>query len=160
FLRGRFLPGRRVYSPLFRRRLGVRWPWLRGPHYGYRPWLGRRFYGYGSPVLPVVGAPALPVEPPPPPPPPAVPSGAPVPPPPAPAEPPAGPPAGPSSPGGSPWIMLIQGCLRRLLGPGSTPMDGALGPQTRQALKGFQQQNGLPPSGDLDNATVQALQAA
>jgi hypothetical protein len=63
-------------------------------------------------------------------------------------------------PGGSPWILLVQGCLRKLFGPGATPMDATLGPQTRRALSVFQQQNGLPPTGDLDNATVQALQAA
>jgi hypothetical protein len=39
-------------------------------------------------------------------------------------------------------------------------MDAVMGPLTRRALQTFQHQNGLPPTGDLDAATVQALQAA
>ena len=63
-------------------------------------------------------------------------------------------------PSGSPVILLVQGCLRRLFGPGATPSDGVLGPETRRALRAFQRQNGLPPSGDIDNPTVRALQGA
>jgi peptidoglycan hydrolase-like protein with peptidoglycan-binding domain len=60
---------------------------------------------------------------------------------------------------GSPWVLLVQRCLRRLLGPG-VPIDGTLGPETRRSIQAFQQQQGLPPTGGLDNATVQALQDA
>jgi len=63
-------------------------------------------------------------------------------------------------PSGSPWILMVQSCLRRLFGAGATPVDGALGPQTRRAVRAFQRRAGLPPSGDLNSATVQALQRA
>ena len=140
-------PFRRGRSPGFGRRFAGRGAWPFRRFYGGRvfsplgyrrwPWLHRRFYGDRPPLL---GAPAiLPGLPPPPP--------------------PAMPAAGGDAPG-SPWITLVQGCLQKLLGPDSTPVDGALGPQTRSALRAFQQQNGLPPTGDIDNPTVQALQGA
>lgn len=44
------------------------------------------------------------------------------------------------------------------LDPG--PIDGTMGPQTQAALRIFQQQRGLPPSGTLDEATRQALLGA
>lgn len=40
--------------------------------------------------------------------------------------------------------------------PGS--IDGAIGYQTRAAIRGFQQRNGIPQSGELDTATKNALQ--
>ena len=103
-----------------------RWPWLRRRYYGY---------GYRPPLLGVPGA--LPVFPP------VLPG---LPPPPIPA-------IGGDAPG-SPWITLVQGCLQKLLGPGATPSDGVLGRQTRKALRAFQKQNGLPPTGDLDNVDL------
>jgi hypothetical protein len=69
-------------------------------------------------------------------------------------------PAPPPGPGGSPWILLVQSCLRKLYGPGVTPLDAWMGPMTQRALATFQQQNGLPATGGLDTATVQALQSA
>src|SRR5262245_60989703 len=71
---------------------------------------------------------------------------------------PAAPMAGPE-PSGSPWILLVQSCLRKILGPDAAPMNGRLGHGTRRALRAFQQQNSLPATGDLDTATVQALQS-
>ena len=44
---------------------------------------------------------------------------------------------------------------RRALSPGS--IDGLIGPQTRVALKSFQQQAGLPITGELDDATRSVL---
>jgi peptidoglycan hydrolase-like protein with peptidoglycan-binding domain len=41
------------------------------------------------------------------------------------------------------------------LDPG--PFDGAIGRQTEAALRVYQQQQGLPLSGQLDDATLQAL---
>lgn len=63
------------------------------------------------------------------------------------------------APAASPWIVLVQRCLRRLLGPG-VPVDGVLGAQTRRSIRAFQRQRGLPGTGMLDNITVQTLQAA
>jgi lipoprotein-anchoring transpeptidase ErfK/SrfK len=37
------------------------------------------------------------------------------------------------------------------------PMDGLWGPQTRAALRAFQRKAGLPPTGDLDDATLARL---
>jgi hypothetical protein len=37
------------------------------------------------------------------------------------------------------------------------PLDGALGRQTREALRGFQKAKGLRPTGELDAATLNAL---
>jgi peptidoglycan hydrolase-like protein with peptidoglycan-binding domain len=133
-----------VRSPLVGRGYyaGRAWPsrrfyggrWYSPLAYRRWPWLRRRVFGYRPPLLAApAGVPALP--------------------------PPPLPVAGGEAPG-SPWILLVQGCLRKLLGPGATPVDGVLGPQTQSALRAFQQQNGLPPTGGLDNATVQALQGA
>jgi peptidoglycan hydrolase-like protein with peptidoglycan-binding domain len=38
-------------------------------------------------------------------------------------------------------------------------IDGRPGPETTQAIREFQQQSGLPPTGRLDNRTLQALRA-
>jgi hypothetical protein len=134
--------GRAPHAGRYYYRGGRYWPYRRS--YGaapyapsaYRrwPWLSRRYYGgYRAPYYASQTAPLVP----------------------GPGEPMAG-----GRPEGSPWILLVQGCLRRLFGPGTTPSDGVLGPETRRALRAFQRQNGLPPSGQLDNPTVQALQGA
>jgi lipoprotein-anchoring transpeptidase ErfK/SrfK len=52
--------------------------------------------------------------------------------------------------------MQLQVVLERQgFGPGV--IDGGMGLSTRNALKGFQEANGLEPSGTLDEATTQAL---
>ena len=43
---------------------------------------------------------------------------------------------------------------------GELPADGLLGPMTRQAVARFQQQNGLQPTGELDEWTLYLLEAA
>ena len=58
----------------------------------------------------------------------------------------------------SPTVTWAQACLAKLLGPG-VPQDGILGPATRQAIEQFQMQQQLPPTGMLDDNTVNALQA-
>lgn len=53
--------------------------------------------------------------------------------------------------------LEAQVALARLgFSPGS--IDGAIGYQTRAAIRGFQQRNGIPQSGELDAATKNALQ--
>ncbi len=53
--------------------------------------------------------------------------------------------------------LEAQIALARLgFSPGS--IDGAIGYQTRAAIRGFQQRNGIPQSGELDTATKNALQ--
>src|SRR5262249_55760781 len=136
----RYYGGGRFYSP-----------------YAYRrwPWLYRRYYGYGAPAYePQVYAPpvaaALPPAPGAEPTPTAAPSAAPTAPmaePGAPMGAPGAPMAGPPEPSGSPWILLVQSCLRKILGPDAAPMNGRLGHGTRRALRQFQQQNSLPPTG-------------
>jgi peptidoglycan hydrolase-like protein with peptidoglycan-binding domain len=37
------------------------------------------------------------------------------------------------------------------------PIDGILGPRTAAALRAFQQQHGLAPSGEPDEATLREL---
>jgi outer membrane protein OmpA-like peptidoglycan-associated protein len=59
----------------------------------------------------------------------------------------------------SPTVAWAQGCLAQLLGS-EVPQDGIMGPDTRQAVMQFQMQQQLPPTGMLDDNTVQALQAA
>ena len=39
-------------------------------------------------------------------------------------------------------------------------IDGVLGPQTKQALKEFQEKNGLQQTGSLDRRTLTALNGA
>jgi Putative peptidoglycan binding domain len=68
---------------------------------------------------------------------------------------PLAPPA-PPTPSILPWA---QSCLNQLLGPWVL-QDGIMGPNTRQAVQQFQQQQQLPVTGMLDAATVTALQAA
>src|SRR4029453_1430967 len=54
---------------------------------------------------------------------------------------------------------LIRQVQQRLQAGGYTPgpLDGALGPQTRRALRGFQKAKGLRPTGEPDTATLDAL---
>jgi hypothetical protein len=59
----------------------------------------------------------------------------------------------------SPLVSWAQSCLAQLIGPW-VPQDGILGAATRQAIIQFQNQQSLPPTGALDDATTQALQAA
>jgi peptidoglycan hydrolase-like protein with peptidoglycan-binding domain len=59
----------------------------------------------------------------------------------------------------SPLVSGAQSCLAQLIGPW-VPQDGILGAATRQAIIQFQNQQSLPPTGALDDATTQALQAA
>lgn len=53
-------------------------------------------------------------------------------------------------------VRRVQEALQRR-GVDVGPIDGLLGPRTRAAIAGFQQQNGLPPSGQPDDATLTAL---
>jgi hypothetical protein len=54
---------------------------------------------------------------------------------------------------------LIRQVQQRLQAGGYTPgpLDGALGPQTRRALRGFQKAKGLRSTGEPDTATLDAL---
>jgi peptidoglycan hydrolase-like protein with peptidoglycan-binding domain len=55
-------------------------------------------------------------------------------------------------------IQQVQARLQAMgLDPG--PLDGTWGPQTEAALRAYQQQRGLPMSGQPDDATRQALLA-
>jgi peptidoglycan hydrolase-like protein with peptidoglycan-binding domain len=58
-----------------------------------------------------------------------------------------------------PQVTWAQGCLAQSVDP-AVPQDGLLGPQTRQAIRTFQTQQQMPPTGILDANTVTALQAA
>jgi hypothetical protein len=66
------------------------------------------------------------------------------------------PPEGPVS---SPFVAWAQRVLAQVFGP-IVPQDGVFGSETRGFVGQFQVQRGLPTSGDLDDATVAALQAA
>jgi hypothetical protein len=68
-------------------------------------------------------------------------------------------PAPPAVPVSPPRQALIRQIQERLQAAGFTPgaMDGALGPQTRNALRLFQNAKGLPPTGELDEKTLAAL---
>lgn len=59
----------------------------------------------------------------------------------------------------SPRRDLIRQVQERLQGSGFNPgtIDGAIGPQTRDALRWFQNAKGLRPSGEPDEATLDAL---
>lgn len=54
---------------------------------------------------------------------------------------------------------LVMGAQDRLnrLGYSAGPADGVIGPQTRDAIADFQNDNRLPATGHLDTATVRAL---
>jgi peptidoglycan hydrolase-like protein with peptidoglycan-binding domain len=53
-------------------------------------------------------------------------------------------------------VMSAQDRLNRL-GYSAGPADGVMGPQTRDAIADFQNDNNLPASGGLDTATIRAL---
>ena len=67
-------------------------------------------------------------------------------------------PDSPEGPVPSPFVAWAQRVLAQVFGP-IVPQDGVLGPETRRFVGQFQAQNGLPMTGDLDGATVSALQA-
>jgi lipoprotein-anchoring transpeptidase ErfK/SrfK len=76
--------------------------------------------------------------------------------PPAAAPAPAAPATPTTTPPIDPKVMQVQVVLDHLgFGPGV--IDGRTGASLKRALAGFQQANGLPPSGNLDDATAQAL---
>lgn len=58
-----------------------------------------------------------------------------------------------------PSVEDLQQALNRL-GYDAGPPDGVLGDRTRAALQSFQQDRDLPPTGDLDGATLAALNGA
>ena len=64
-----------------------------------------------------------------------------------------------ATPQPDPQVQWAQGCLAQIVDT-SVPQNGFLGPQTRQAIRTFQIQQQLSPSGALDDDTVSALQAA
>jgi hypothetical protein len=69
-----------------------------------------------------------------------------------------GPSAAPIGPVPSAGVAWAQQALAQIFGP-VVPQDGILGPETRGFVARFQGQQGLPPTGDLDDATMAALQA-
>jgi hypothetical protein len=54
-------------------------------------------------------------------------------------------------------IKVIQARLAAV-GSDPGPIDGILGPKTREALKQFQETEGLPSTGKVDNHTRDALE--
>ena len=66
---------------------------------------------------------------------------------------------GPGSMFPDPQVSTAQACLAQVVDP-SVPQNGIMGPQTRQAIRTFQMQQQMPPTGMLDNDTMSALQAA
>ncbi|HXH01993.1 MAG TPA: peptidoglycan-binding protein [Candidatus Competibacteraceae bacterium] len=77
--------------------------------------------------------------------------------------PPAGAPAagappegGPPAPEGSEYIRWVQESLNRILGL-RLPVDGITGPETRSAIRSFQQREGLPVDGIVGPDTQEAL---
>ncbi len=57
------------------------------------------------------------------------------------------------------WIAWLQSCLSQAVGTW-VPQNGTMGKATRHAIRKFQKQQQLPPTGMLDAATINALQAA
>jgi hypothetical protein len=60
---------------------------------------------------------------------------------------------------GPQWVSWAQSCLAQVVGP-QVPQNGIMGEPTRHAIRKFQKQQQLPPTGMLDSATISALQAA
>lgn len=60
-----------------------------------------------------------------------------------------------------PYVIELQGYLRALeraeTGAVTVPQDGYYGPDTTEAVRRFQQNNGLPPNGRTDAATWEAV---
>ena len=131
---GRYTPG---YASRYTNRFapgyryGNRWNWLRrGTGYGYVP---PQTYAYGYPQQPGVDTSQVQA--------PQV----------------AAPQAAQALP--PQWIAWAQSCLAQVVGSW-VPQDGIMSKATRHAIKKFQQQQQLPPTGMLDAATVTALQTA
>jgi KAP family P-loop domain/Putative peptidoglycan binding domain len=57
-----------------------------------------------------------------------------------------------------PWISKLQEALTQA--GFSVTVDGLMGPQTQKALRDFQREMGLEPSGEPDPATIEALRLA
>lgn len=56
-------------------------------------------------------------------------------------------------------IQQVQQALQRKgFDPG--PIDGVLGPMTREAVRGYQDRYGMPATGEIDNQTLYALGGA
>ena len=56
-------------------------------------------------------------------------------------------------------ISRVQQALQRKgFDPG--PIDGVLGPMTREAVRGYQDRYGMPATGEIDNQTLYALGGA
>lgn len=73
-------------------------------------------------------------------------------------EPPGMPEQAAAAPAGDPQIVAVQRVLADLgYAPGR--IDGQLGPQTEDAIRRFQQDRGLAPTGNLDNALLRELSA-
>ena len=68
-------------------------------------------------------------------------------------------PDSPEGPVSSPFVAWAQRVLAQVFGP-IVPQDGVFGSATRGFVGQFQDQYGLLTTGDLDGATVSALQAA
>jgi membrane fusion protein, multidrug efflux system len=60
---------------------------------------------------------------------------------------------------GSDAVAATQEALNGL-GFDAGPVDGVMGERTRDALSAYQQQNGLPPTGELDRASFDSLMGA
>ena len=63
-----------------------------------------------------------------------------------------------------PYVIELQGYLRAIQrarqGSTSVPQDGYYGPATTEGVRQFQQEESLPPTGRVDNATWNALYRA
>jgi hypothetical protein len=64
----------------------------------------------------------------------------------------------PEGPASSSFVAWAQSVLAQVFGP-VVPQNGVFGSETRAFVAQFQAQRGLPATGDLDGATVAALQA-
>lgn len=60
---------------------------------------------------------------------------------------------------GSEYVRWVQSCLNRILGL-QLPVTGIMGTETRSALRSFQRQQGLRPSGIVGPDTEETLKAA
>ena len=68
-------------------------------------------------------------------------------------------PAFPAEPAGSERVRWVQDCLNQALGL-QLPVTGVMGPETRSAVRTFQQQQGLRASGIAGPDTEEALKGA
>jgi Putative peptidoglycan binding domain/OmpA family len=72
---------------------------------------------------------------------------------------PAGPVGADAYAGRDERVLWLQEMLSRILGL-QLPLDGIMGPEVQNAVRSFQQQQGLPATGIVDSATERALTAA